>query len=59
MGRGEINREFLKRFGKISIPGLGCITLLHKNALKSEVSVHFTPDIALYEYIHQENNNGD
>ena len=55
LGRREINLEFLKRFGAITIPGIGRVSLLYRNPLRGKVTVHFTPNEDLVKYLQEEN----
>lgn len=57
LGRREINLEFLKRFGAITIPGVGKVSLLYRNPLRGKVTVHFTPSEDLTRYLQEENDN--
>ena len=58
LGRREINLEFLKRFGAITIPGVGRVSLLYRNPLRGKVTVHFTPNEDLVKYLQEESEHG-
>lgn len=51
-----MNLEFLKRFGTLTVPGVGSISLLYRNPLRGTVSVHFDPSDELIQYLAKENN---
>ena len=55
LGRGQVNLEFLKRFGTLNIPGVGEISLLYRNPIRGKVSVHFNPSDDLIAYLAEEN----
>ena len=59
LGRREVNVEFLKRFGGITIPGIGRVTLLYKNPLRGSVSIHFQPSTEMLSYLLEENEHVD
>lgn len=59
LGRGEVNLEFLKRFGMLNVPGVGSISLLYRNPVQGKVSVHFDPSDELIAYLTEENGYGD
>ena len=59
LGRSQVNIEFLKRFGAITIPGVGRVSLLYRNPIRGKVTAHFTPSEDLLEYLQEENENGD
>jgi hypothetical protein len=59
LGRSEVNVEFLKRFGSLSVPGVGTISLLYRNPVRGKVSVHFDPSDEIIAYLAEENGYGD
>lgn len=59
LGRSEVNLEFLKRFGMLNVPGIGSISLLYRNPVRGNVSVHFDPSDELIAYLTEENGYGD